>query len=166
MHWAEGLQSQPTSRRLITPCRGGGPADCPSTVKSALLSSHVMCAAMEGTGKGRVLGQGVCCGSKSVLFLQEGCKLQSPSAAGVTLQLGCGLPPSALQEQAPGSRFGLPHGSVCLETSPERARAGDTFGITVTFRTNQELGGSAGAGSCTPPLGLQSAFLPCSQHCL
>lgn len=62
-----------------------------------------MCAATEGTGKGRVLGQGVCCGNKSVLFLQEGCGLQSPSAAGVAPQLGYELPPAALQKQ--GSKF-------------------------------------------------------------
>lgn len=51
--WAEGFRSQPTSRRLITPRRGGGPADCPSAVESAVApvpplrvpSSHVMCAA-------------------------------------------------------------------------------------------------------------------------
>lgn len=48
--WAEGFQPQPTSRRLITAPRGGGPADSPRISPGCVPplqvpSSHVMFAA-------------------------------------------------------------------------------------------------------------------------
>lgn len=93
------------------------------------------------------------------------CKLHPPSRAGVTPssgQLGCGLPGAELTEarlrdSAPGLKFSLQAFTQlsALETSPKRARAGDTFDVPATFRSGRELGGVLALPSRAPPLGRQ-----------
>lgn len=93
------------------------------------------------------------------------CKLHPPSRAGVTLssgQLGCGLPGAELTEarlrdSAPGLKFSFRAFTQLspLESSPKRARAGDTFDVPATFRSGCELGGVLALPSRAPPLGRQ-----------
>lgn len=114
-----------------------------------------MRAAVKGTGDSQVPGlrnkQGICRGSKMLqaapLFpcwshaALRAAGLWAPtcSTAGaehVEAQ-------AQLQDSAPGLKFSLRAFAQLspLETSPEGARAGDTFDVTATFRSGREQGG-------------------------
>lgn len=122
-----------------------------------------MRAAVKGTGgTAKSPGSGT---SREFAVGAKCCKLHPPSRAGVTPssgQLGCGLPGAELTEarlrdSAPGLKFSFWAFTQLspLESSPKRARAGDTFDVPATFRSGCELGGVLALPSRAPPLGRQ-----------
>lgn len=128
-----------------------------------------MRAAVKGTGDSQVPGlrnkQGICRGSK---MLQAAPPFPCWSHAALRAA-GLWAPTCStagaehveaqaqLQDSAPGLKFSLRAFAQLspLETSPEGARAGDTFDVTATFRSGREQGGVLALASRAPPLGRQ-----------